>query len=205
MIKIIIYMGWIVWALLLSSCSLFPDKEKQYLQSAELEHLELPPDLNQSLEDNAESIDANLSSPGSSEADQNLNVAVADKNQLPILVDVAKEPLHIQIFEGFDEAWRTVGKTLAHMGLEVLDRDEANGQYFVVYEEASEPVKESFWTVLAFWRDENQHEEFDFRVKLLSNDDSTSVLILDASEQPVVSDPGRELLQSIYQSLSEFN
>lgn len=204
MIKLI-QTGLISAILLTSSCSLFPDKEKQYLQHSEFATLELPADLQQSVENdqteiqNAQSItdlpEQNPESVLPSDASDK------DIDQIPLLVDIGKEPIHIKIFNGFEESWSNVGKTLTHMGLEVLDRDKDNGQFFLVYEKVAKPVDDSLWSMLAFWQDDGQHEEFDFRVKLLPNVDTTKVIILDAEEQPITEGPGRDLLKKIYQAL----
>ncbi len=196
--------GFIAWLILLTSCSFFPDKEKQYLQSSELAPLQLPPDLQKE-------VDSDLSDTAQNQVtkqDQQVTTnndskdsSEENNNRIPMLVDVVKQPIHIEFFDGYNKTWRTVGKVLAHMGLEVLDRDEENGQYYIVYEEESKPVEESIWSFLAFWRDENQHEEYDFRVKLFADEASTRVLILDSDEQPVVEGPGRKLLANIYQAL----
>ncbi len=207
-IKMIMRAGCVAWVLLLSNCSLFPDKEKQYLQNSELAPLELPSDLQQNLEaevpDTAlnQANELNQQVPEISTEDEDISYATeTEEDQIPMLVDMIDHPIHIQIFESLEQAWRTVGKTLAHMGLEVLDRDEDNGQYFVVYEVENKPVDDSLWSFIAFWRDDDQHEEYDFRVKLLPDGNTASVLILDADEQPVVDGPGRELLNKIYRAL----
>ncbi len=195
--------GFFAWLIVLTSCSFFPDKEKQYLQSSELAPLQLPPNLQKNVESDLVGTAQNQVT----KQDQQVTTSndredsAEDKNRMPMLVDVVKQPIHIEFFDGYNKTWRTVGKVLAHMGLEVLDRDEENGQYYIVYEEDSEPVEESIWSFLAFWRDENQHEEYDFRVKLFADEASTRVLILDSDEQPVVEGPGRKLLAKIYQAL----
>ncbi len=190
---------------LLCSCSLFPDKEKQYLQHSELAALQLPPDLQSRLETGLSSAeqtepDPQERNPGEDE-NASENTTEIDDDRIPLLVDIGKEPIHIEIFDNFEQSWRQVGKTLTHMGLEVLDRDEDNGQYFIVYEKDTKPADDSLWSFLAFWQDDGQHEEFDFRVKLLENDASTRVFILDADEQPVTEGPGRTLIHKIYQAL----
>ena len=204
MIKSIMHAGCFAWLVLLTSCSFFPDKEKQYLQSSELAPLQLPPDLQKEVDLGlSETAQHEVTKPEQQVLTSNNNQDESKKyeNRTPLLVDVVKQPIHIEFFNGYDKTWRTVGKVLAHMGLEVLDRDEENGQYYIVYEEDSEPAEESIWSFLAFWRDENQHEECDFRVKLFADENSTRVLILDSDEQPVVEGPGRTLLVNIYQAL----
>ncbi|HFD13061.1 MAG TPA: outer membrane protein assembly factor BamC [Crenotrichaceae bacterium] len=199
-IKTIVLTGCLVIPLLMLSCSLFPDKETQYLQHTELDTLELPPDLQQT----PETIQANVQQiqPEENSDDQtDINTTDTYKNEMPLLVDLIKEPIHIEIFDNFEHTWNRVGKTLTHMGLEVLDRDKNNGQYFVVYEKAPKPVDDSLWSFLAFWRDDGRHEEFDFRVKLLEDRGLTKILVLDADEQPVREGPGRTLLLDIYQAL----
>lgn len=199
-LKLLTHAG--IWTLLMvSGCSLFPDKEKQYLQHSELEPLELPPDLQQKSENEQVANGGQVQQQQNQEEESGARTDSIDTDQIPMLVDIRKEPIHIQLFEGFDSAWRTVGKTLTHMGLEVLDRDKDNGQFFVVYEKAAKPVDDSLWSFLTFWRDDSQHEEYDFRVKLLEDVDSTKILILDANDQPVTEGPGRNLLQQIYQAL----
>ncbi|MEE9423796.1 MAG: outer membrane protein assembly factor BamC [Methylococcales bacterium] len=204
MINSIMRAGFFAWLMLLSSCSFFPDKEKQYLQSSELAALQLPPDLQKEVDSNlSDTVQNNVTQQDQQVAtsDDSADYSEENNNRMPMLVDVVKQPIHIEFFDGYDKTWRTVGKVLAHMGLEVLDRDEENGQYYIVYEEDSEPVEESIWSFLAFWRDENQHEEYDFRVKLFADEGTTRVLILDSDEQPVVEGPGRKLLAKIYQAL----
>ena len=204
MIKTIISATCFCWLILLASCSFFPDKEKQYLQSSELAPLKLPSDLQEQARSDLPDASQNPAAPQDQQVtttDDSEDNADDNKNRTPMLVDIVEQPVHIEVFEGFDQTWRTVGKVLAHMGLEVLDRDKENGQYYIVYEEDSEPVEESMWSFLAFWRDQNQHEEYDFRVKLFAEEDSTRVMILDSDEQPVVDGPGRELLTDIYQAL----
>ncbi len=204
MIKTIISATCFCWLILLVGCSFFPDKEKQYLQSSELAPLKLPSDLQEQARSDLSDTSQNPVAPQDQQVtttDDSEDNADENKNRTPMLVDVVKQPVHIEVFEGFDRTWRTVGKVLAHMGLEVLDRDKENGKYYIVYEEDSELVEESMWSFLAFWRDQNQHEEYDFRVKLFAEEDSTRVMILDSDEQPVVDGPGRELLIDIYQDL----
>jgi uncharacterized lipoprotein len=206
MIKIILGTGCTVWLILLASCSVFPDKEEQYKQNSELPPLELPADLKKEMESDFigpaynQVVQQDLPTETSKDSLDNTDNDT-DNIQLPILVDIILEPVHIEFFDGYDQTWRTVGKVLAHMGLEVLDRDEDSGQYYVVYEEALEPVEDGLWSFLAFWRDENQFEEYDFRVKLIADENSTRVMIMDADEQPVVNGPGRKLLLDIYQAL----
>ena len=183
-----------------NSCSLFPDKEQQYQQHSELEPLELPADLQENLEDQSPA-DLQDQQQQSTDDEASPQAAVIGSDQIPMLVDVSNEPLHILLFEDYEQALHTVGKTLTHMGLEVLDRDEDKGQFFVVYEKADKPVDDSLWSFLAFWRDDGQHEEYDFRVKLLEDVDATKILVLDSEDQPVTEGPGRELLQKIYQGL----
>ncbi len=206
MIKIILRTGCIVWLMLLANCSVFPDKEERYKQHSELSTLKLPEDLREEMESDfigpANNQVAQQDLPAVTSNDSQDDVDNDTNNiQSPILVDIIIEPVHIEFFDGYDQTWRTVGKVLAHMGLEVLDRDEDSGQYYVVYEEVLEPVEDSFWSFLAFWRDENQFEEYDFRVKLIADENSTRVMIMDADEQPVVNGPGRKLLLDIYQAL----
>ncbi len=188
----------------LHGCSLFPDKEKQYLQHTELDSLVLPDDLRQQRVDNTTAAlsDPTLIGQQVTDSDNNDRPSSADiKSQIPVLVDLGNDPIHIRVFKQFDDAWREIGKTLTHMGLEVLDRDIDNKQFFIVYEKAAKPKDDSLWSYIAFWKDDGQHEEFDFRVKLVEEVNSTHVFVLNSESQPVSEGPGRTLLYELYQAL----
>ena len=202
--KVIIKAGLAGLLIMVSGCSLFPDKEQQYQQHSELDPLQLPADLQENPE-RQQAADLQGQQQKNKDDESNTQSAVTESDQIPMLVDISKEPIHILIFEDYQQALHTVGKTLTHMGLEVLDRDEAKGQFVVVYEKAAKPVDDSLWSFLAFWRDDGQHEEYDFRVKLFDDVDATKILILDAADQPVNEGPGRALLQQIYQALWRWN
>lgn len=66
----------------------------------------------------------------------------------------------LEVDERFDRAWRRVGLALDRIGFTVEDRNRADGVFFVRYVDSDAAAlresKESFWSKLAFWRDDEK-------------------------------------------------
>jgi outer membrane protein assembly factor BamC len=88
----------------------------------------------------------------------------------------------VQIDEGFDRAWRRVGLTLDRTGFTVEDRDRTQGTYFVRYVEPGDPKKEGFLSKL--FKGDAPNAPIKFRIKLVSQGESTTVTVLNAAGAP---------------------
>lgn len=71
------------------------------------------------------------------------------------LSEVAGGGKIILLQETFDKSWRKVGLALDQAGIEVHDKDRANGMYFLSAIKNT-PQKKSWLASLAFWRNDDK-------------------------------------------------
>jgi len=102
---------------------------------------------------------------------------IASVNGIPVL----------QVDEGFERAWRRVGLALDRTGFTVEDRDRAQGLYFVRYVALNADAKESGFFSKLFSSSSTGSVPLKYRIALRSQDQSTSVSVLNADGQPETS------------------
>ncbi len=92
----------------------------------------------------------------------------------------------VQIDEGFDRAWRRVGLSLDRTNFTVEDRDRGQGVYFVRYVEPVAKAESSFLGSI-FGSSKDNVAPLKYRITLVSQGESTTVSVLNASGGPETS------------------
>ncbi|MDO8251601.1 MAG: outer membrane protein assembly factor BamC [Rhodoferax sp.] len=90
----------------------------------------------------------------------------------------------VQIDEGFDRAWRRVGLSLDRTGFTVEDRDRSKGIYFVRYVEPVADKSEPGFLGKLFGGSKAVAAPLKYRIALVSQGESTTVSVLNASGAP---------------------
>ncbi len=105
--------------------------------------------------------------------------------------------------EPFDRAWRRVGLALDRVGFVVEDRDRAGGIYFVRYADPEAgAVKKGFLDKVAFWRsDENKVLAKKYRVRVLTQGDTTTVMVLSEQGEPLRNETALRILTLLLEQL----
>ena len=116
---------------------------------------------------------------------------VATVNNVPV----------VQFNDNFDRAWRRVGLSLDRTGFTVEDRNRTEGTYFVRY---VEPMKQTekpgfFSRILGASTPESKPERY--RVVVRSNDNSTTVSVLNAQGQPDASPSAQRIIKVLADDL----
>ncbi len=87
----------------------------------------------------------------------------------------------VQIDEAFDRAWRRVGLALDRANFTVEDRDRSQGIYFVRYVDPSSEKSEPGLLGSLFGSSKDNVAPLKYRIKLVSQGDTTTVSVLNAS------------------------
>ncbi len=87
----------------------------------------------------------------------------------------------VQLDEGFDRAWRRVGLALDRANFTVEDRDRSQGIYFVRYVDPSTEKSEPGLLASLFGSSKDNVAPLKYRIKLVSQGESTTVSVLNAS------------------------
>jgi outer membrane protein assembly factor BamC len=121
---------------------------------------------------------------GASEAQAKAAAASAPVQSAARLTTVNNQPV-IEIDEGFDRAWRRVGLSLDRSGFTVEDRDRSQGIYFVRYvaSGSGDGEKPGFFGRL-FGSAKPEATPARYRVVVRSQDNRSTVNVLDAQGQP---------------------
>jgi len=135
-------------------------------------------------------------------ADRNAPVATARANQ-PARARILADG-RVQIDEGFDRAWRTVGAGLDRGGFTVEDRDRAGGIYFVRYVDRN-PDGQGGWInriVNVFRSDDSKTRLARYRIVVKGESPSQSSLaVLNANGQPEDSDTAKAIRETLLKEL----
>lgn len=110
----------------------------------------------------------------------------------------------VQIDEGFDRAWRTVGAGLDRSGFTVEDRDRAGGIYFVRYVDRNASGKEGWISrmVNVFRSDDSKTRLARYRILVKGESDNRSSLtVLNANGQPETSDTAKTIREALLKEL----
>ncbi|MCK5871324.1 MAG: outer membrane protein assembly factor BamC [Methylococcales bacterium] len=104
--------------------------------------------------------------------------------------------------EKFTPIWRLVGKALSHNHIEITLRDKASGQFIVQYDPdridyLDDGVKEEFWFIFS----DNNINEKEFRIRVISHNNNIEILVLDESNTPLSDGTGLKLLKLIFNTL----
>ena len=216
---------------LLSACSqikaFFPDKERDYLSSAEILPLSIPVDLadNTAIDPNelmpaplvVETTQPAIETPVIAELPpaQDLG-SINDLDSIDNDTDIV-EPLpsktvkflhphnaatRLQLNQSFQQSWRIVGKALSHNAIEIIDQNRAEGVYYVQYDPNEYEVKDgSIWDEVTFLFGTNERQEQEYRIWLGGVENITEVLVLNDKDKPVIEDAGLQLLTQLYETI----
>ena len=107
--------------------------------------------------------------------------------------------------QDFADTWGHVGRILDAKGFAVETRDRSRGLYFVHYidpEGVAEQEEEGILSRMAFWRDdaEKTPEEY-YYIKLISDAESTKIIMLDAEGDRTITAVANRLLILIQEQL----
>ena len=117
------------------------------------------------------------------------------------LATVNNQPV-IQIDEGFDRAWRRVGLSLDRSGFTVEDRDRSQGIYFVrfVAPSGADAEKPGFFGRI-FSGSKSDASPARYRVVVRSEDNRSTVSVLDGQGQPDTSGNAARIAQLLVDDL----
>lgn len=110
----------------------------------------------------------------------------------------------LEIDEGFERAWRTVGASLDRGGFTVEDRDRAGGIYFVRYIDRNATGKGGLLDrmINVFRSDESKSRLARYRIVVKEESTGKSSLtVLDANGQPEVSDTVKAIRETLLKEL----
>ncbi len=107
----------------------------------------------------------------------------------------------VQIDEGFDRAWRRVGLSLDRTGFTVEDRDRSKGIYFVRYVEPVADKSEPGFLGKIFGTSKADTAPLKYRIAVVSQGESTTVSVLNASGTPDTSGNAQRIVKVIADDL----
>lgn len=197
--------------ILLTGCStldsIFPDRKKEYKETKTIPPLEIPPDLSTSSIENRLPIPGEedfVTSGGKDKGAQRLDVQKTETRAYSKLVSGADALPAIRINDSFPSAWRSTGKALANLRIEIGDRNRALGTYYIRYAKAVTEDEGGFFSSLAFWRDEVEPEEQEFRIFLKQAATVTELKVLNDQGEPATGEVARELLKKLQEQFKSF-
>jgi len=106
----------------------------------------------------------------------------------------------VQLDDGFDRAWRRVGLALDRTGFTVEDRNRDEGVYFVRYVAPAEKQEKGFFGKL-FSRSPETADPVQLRIVVQSEDEHSTVSVLDAQGTPVASAAAQRIVQILVDDL----
>jgi outer membrane protein assembly factor BamC len=107
----------------------------------------------------------------------------------------------LQIDDGFDRAWRRVGLSLDRTGFTVEDRDRSQGIYFVRYVAPNADKSEPGFLSKLFSSSKTDAAPLKYRIAVVSQENSTTVSVRDASGKPDLSANAQRIVKVIADDL----
>lgn len=83
------------------------------------------------------------------------------------MVSAGDGRVYLSVPAGFREAWRTTGEALSQLGVKVENQDPVRGVYTIRYSPSGRSVqteKKSIWSRLAFWRSDDDNDQYQISV-----------------------------------------
>lgn len=191
-------------ALNISACSrikgYFPDKEKDYQLTSEIPEITIPEDLSsqtvQSLKNKRMTTpvsENNISYDQEKEGGPYIN-----------LIQYIEGTTQIHMKDNIRRSWRLVGKALSRHSIEITDRDEVEGTYYVQYDPGFTKIEDgSLWDEFLFIFGSDPAQEKKFAVKLIESKSHTEVFIHDHNDERVSEGTGLALLELIYTTIKD--
>jgi outer membrane protein assembly factor BamC len=91
----------------------------------------------------------------------------------------------LMVDDSFDRAWRRVGLALDRTGFTVVDRDRANGVYFVRYADPEASAKQQGWLdKLMFWKTDERDRPEQYRIVVADAAPRSVVTVQDPNGAP---------------------
>jgi outer membrane protein assembly factor BamC len=110
----------------------------------------------------------------------------------------------LQVDDGFDRAWRRVGIALDRSGFTVEDRDRTQGTYFVRYVDPALAGRDEpgfFSKLFSFGRKKDDSGLAKYRLKITSENATSTVTVLDSQGKPENSDVGKQIARLLLEDL----
>lgn len=214
--RFIIYLISISVLLNISACSYikswFPDKTRDYLDTASIPPLKIPVDLGGDFHTGSTTTDSTL--PAADNAAVKNSQAVAENEAAtPSTTEQASiDPKLISVElvknkDGMDSlligaplatAWQLVNKGLGHQSIEVTGRNQAEGEFTIQYELDEKKAQDgSMWDEVVFLFKGVQGNEKEYRLKLVEVNQQTNVLVQDKDKHPASNEVSLKLLTNL--------
>lgn len=116
----------------------------------------------------------------------------------------SEDQISLTVNEEFPRAWRLTGIALDRVGFAVEDRDRTGGIYFVRYNDPTQGVEdEGLLSKLAFWRDSdsNLDKEQQYQVTLLSEGETTRVVVRNEQGEQDNSETAQRILTLLHEQI----
>ncbi|MCK5925951.1 MAG: outer membrane protein assembly factor BamC, partial [Methylococcales bacterium] len=102
----------------------------------------------------------------------------------------------------FTPIWRLIGKSLSHNHIEITQRNRESGQFIIQYDPDrkdynDDSVSDEFWFVFS----DNNANEKEFRIRVISYNKKIEILVLDESNTPLSDGTGLKILKLIFNTL----
>ena len=137
---------------------------------------------------------------GVSEAQAQAITATAPSVAAARVTTVNNQPV-LQFEDGFDRGWRRVGLSLDRTGFTVEDRNRNDGIYFVRYVEPQGNREQPGMLSRLFGASRAEATPVRYRVRVVSDNNITSVAVLNAQGQPESSDAAQRILRLLAEDL----
>lgn len=138
---------------------------------------------------------------GVTEAQAQSVAATAPTRQNARVTTVNNQPV-LQFSDNFDRAWRRVGLSLDRSGFTVEDRNRSEGTYFVRYVEPVQPNSKPGFFARMFGAENKQPTPQRYRISVKSENDTTTVAVLDAQGKPDASANATRIVQLLAADLN---
>lgn len=186
----------LLWAALytglITGCGVFPDKEKDYVYSREIEKLAIPPELTRHPPQSAARPEEDQSTvPSAPSAASRENTALTAR-----LIHSSNQPPYLHINDNFDKAWLAITKALSRNHIEISDRNRAEGLLDIRYPPRgkSSAGGENWWDELLFIFSSAEHQEKRYFLLIQEQQDTTQLIILDDKKTPLNDNIAHEIL-----------
>ena len=116
----------------------------------------------------------------------------------------SEDQISLTVNEEFPRAWRLTGIALDRVGFAVEDRDRTGGIYFVRYNDPTQGVEdEGLLSKLAFWKDSdsNLDKEQQYQVTLLSEGETTRVVVRNEQGEQDNSETAQRILTLLHEQI----
>ena len=116
------------------------------------------------------------------------------------LVSVGGGKFYLTVAEDFPKAWKTTGRALEEVGMDVKDSDKGRGVYIVeVAGQVSNADDTGMWNKLKFW---DRGDAAEYQVSLTGVGEKTEVVVLDKNGRWETGDQAGAILNKLHDALN---